>query len=179
MPSSVISYTISAAKKLREIKPGDTYLVGYSLGGGLALMTAASDHEVKAVVAISPFVGLKEFVDWAKPNAKPNTTFYDDLQTIEKEYGNNTNSQTYEERSPNVSNIQAPVLLLQGTSDTKVPWQTVQTFAQQMKTAHKVVRLVLYKGGQHSLQTVPYEEESTQEMDNWFNKFGLNTQYPN
>lgn len=171
-----VTNAITAAKSLGEVKTNDTYVIGYSLGGGLALMTATQDHEVKAVVAVSPFVGLTDFAQWATRYAKPGSTFYEQLQVIEKSYGTNINSPAYQDRSPNIKDIQAPVLMLQGTADHHVAWQTVQTFAKQMKEAHKTVKLVLYPGGHHGLHTVPYQSESTQAMDSWFEKYGLNLQ---
>lgn len=56
-----------------------------------------------------------------------------------------------------MQSIQTPVLLLQGTADKNVAWQTAQIFASQMKKANKTVKLVLYPGRQHGLQTSPYQ----------------------
>lgn len=165
---------ISAAESLGEVSQNDTYLLGYSLGGGLALMTAAADHDVKAVVSVSPFVGLNDFVSWAKTNAKHDSIFYGQLRAIEESYGSNVRSVTYNERSPDITKIDAPVLLLQGTADQHVPWQTVRTFTDQMKSAHKVVKLVIYPNGHHGLHNVN-GSASTQEIANWFAQYGLNT----
>lgn len=169
-----VTNAITAAKSLGEIKTNDTYVIGYSLGGGLALMTAAQDHEVKAVVAVSPFVGLNDFVSWANQHAKPGSVSLEQLQLINGSYGDKVDSTEFNERSPDVKKISAPVLLLQGTADHHVAWQTVQTFANQMKAAHKSVKLVLYPGGHHGLHTGAYQSESTQAMKSWFAKYGLN-----
>lgn len=171
-----ISNAIAIAKSLGEVKPNDMYVVGYSLGGGLALMTAAKDHDVRAVVSVSPFVGLIDFVTWARANAKMNTIFNDQMTLIQGSYGMNINSAAYKERSPNIQSIKAPVLLLQGTADKRVAWQTVQTFANQMKAAHKTVKFILYHGGHHGLHTIPYQSESTKQMNDWFKKYGLSVQ---
>jgi len=165
---------ISAVKSMGEVKANDTYLLGNSLGGGLALMTAAADHDVKAVVCVSPFVGLNDFVPWAKANAKSDSIFYTQLLEVEASYGDAVRSSTYNDRSPDIQGIDSPVLLLQGTADQHVAWQTVQTFADQMKAAHKTVKFVLYNGGRHGLHTVPYELESSNEINSWFEKYGLN-----
>lgn len=61
-----VKNAIAAITSMGKVKSDDTYLEGYSLGGGLALMTAAQDRNLKAVVAVSPFVGLSDFMKWAK-----------------------------------------------------------------------------------------------------------------
>ena len=48
---------IIAAKSLHHVKPKDTYLWGISMGGGAALMLASEQKGIRAVVAVSPFVG--------------------------------------------------------------------------------------------------------------------------
>lgn len=171
-----VKNAIKAANSMSEVKANDTYLEGYSLGGGLALITASQNHDVRAVVAVSPFVGLADFVKWAQSNSKPNSVSNYQMTLIEASYGENINSSAYEERSPDVQSIKAPVLLLQGTADKHVAWQTVQIFANQMKKAKKTVKLVLYPGGQHGLHTIPYQSESNQQMTSWFQKYGLNTE---
>lgn len=169
-----VKNAIKTVTSMGEVKSNDTYVIGYSLGGGLALMTAAQDQNVKAVVGVSPFVGLIDFMKWAKGNAKPGTILYSQMHRIKNSYGNNVNSSTYKERSPNINDIQAPILLLQGTADKHVAWQTVKTFANQMKSAHKKVKLVLYKNGQHGLHSQPFQSESSQQIHNWFYLYGLN-----
>jgi len=170
-----VKNAILACQSLHEVAPHDTYILGYSLGGALALMTAASNSNVRAVVAVSPFVGLNDFIPWAKLNAKPNTNFYNQLNWIQSAYGTAVNSEAYTQRSPDIHTIHAPVLLLQGTADTHVPWQTVKLFYQQMKEAHKNVKLVLYPGGHHGLQG-NNNFASNLQIEEWFAKFGLSLQ---
>lgn len=163
---------IAAAESLHEVKPQDTYLLGGSLGGGIALMTAEYDHDVRAVVAVSPFVGLNDFVSWANQHAKPGSMSLTQLQFINGSYGDKVDSSEFNERSPDVKKINAPVLLLQGTADHHVPWQTVRMFAQQMNNAKKTVKLVLYPGGHHGLLNT-YKTPSTLQIQDWFSKYGL------
>lgn len=170
---SDIENAITVAKSLHEVANNDTYVLGYSLGGGLALMTADVDSEVRAVVAVSPLVGLNDFVTWAKQNVKPGSHWYGALQAVEASYGNQPGSTAYNEMSPDINKINAPVLLLQGTADDEIPWQTVQMFYRQMKQAKKNVKLVLYPSGQHGLH-VTYALQSNQEIRSWFKTYGLN-----
>lgn len=166
---------IQAAKRFGEVRPHDTYLWGYSMGGGVALMTAELDHNVKAVVAVSPFVGLTDVVSWAMAHPPLAVQGYVLHQAfaIRSAYGDNSHSAAYRERSPNPAQIAAPVLLLQGTSDPNVAWQTVALFYHQMKAAHRPVQLILYPGGHHGLLGHRYGKKSMVQIARWFAKYGL------
>ncbi len=163
------------AMEFGEVKVHDTYLWGYSLGGGLALMTAGWDHQVRAVVAVSPFVGLTDTVAFWRlhpklggPSGNPN-----EAQNFIRVFGSDAQGQAYRLRSPDPKAIQAPILLLQGTADQRVLWQTVQMFAGQMKKDHKPVTLILYPGGHHGLHH-KYARASAAAIAHWFQRYGLN-----
>ncbi|NMP24633.1 alpha/beta hydrolase family protein [Sulfobacillus harzensis] len=165
---------IRIAKQFGEVKVNDTYLLGYSLGGDLALMTAGWDHQVRAVVAVSPLVGLSDVVQWSQAHQGLGPTAYPgEFLGVVDRYGPNIHSLAYRERSPNPAAIRAPVLLLQGTGDKEVVWQTVRLFADQMTHADRTVKLILYRGGQHGLHG-GYEAASARAMDQWFKRYGLN-----
>ncbi|MCA1293654.1 prolyl oligopeptidase family serine peptidase [Paenibacillus sp. alder61] len=71
-----------------------------------------------------------------------------------------------------VPDIQAPVLLLQGTADESLIWQTVQDFADEMEEAGKTVKLVLYPDGRHGLAD-KYQDQRNQEVMQWLHKYGV------
>lgn len=157
------------------------YVIGYSLGGGIALKVASQRSDVKAVVAVSPFMGNDEVIKWLDAHPKLNTPLAQQERTVipywESIWGNyKTNPAGYEGVSiiDHISTIHAPVLLLQGTGDQNVIWQLTQDVANQMKQQQKKVKLVLYPGGQHGLHG-QYAQQSTQEIISWFRKYGLPT----
>jgi alpha-beta hydrolase superfamily lysophospholipase len=129
------------------------------------------DHHVKAVVAVSPFVGLTDVASWAgaHPTLALQGDVFGQLARISAAYGQAIHSAAYRERSPDASRITAPVLLLQGTADHHVAWQTVLLFAHQMEAAHRTVKLVLYPGGHHGR----YSAKSNAQIDRWFARYGL------
>jgi dipeptidyl aminopeptidase/acylaminoacyl peptidase len=165
---------IAIAGEFGHIKAHDTYLLGYSLGGAVALMTAGWDHQVRAVAAVSPSVGLADQVAFMETHPKIDgpSLYPDKFQLIAAAYGYNTQSRAYRERSPDPQKIETPVLLLQGTADPYVVWQTVRMFAEQMKKAHRTVKLILYPGGNHTLYG-RYAAASTQALEHWFKHYGL------
>ncbi len=66
---------IHAVDSTGQVRPHDLYLTGSSIGGGLALTAAAELSHVRAVVAISPRVGLHMVELWETPHAPTHTIF--------------------------------------------------------------------------------------------------------
>jgi dipeptidyl aminopeptidase/acylaminoacyl peptidase len=168
---------IKAAKSWGNVMPDSIYLTGTSMGGGVALRTASERKDVKAVVAVSPFVGWDTIIFWMDNHPKENSDY---ILTKERDLANFWKSYfkdhpgTDRENSllDRVTDIQAPVLFLQGTGDDRVVWQTVQEFSEQMKEKNKNVKLILYPGGAHGLKD-QYQKESNKEIASWLTKYGL------
>lgn len=139
-------------------------------------MVAGHLSGVQAVVALSPYVGLRDVLPWLTQHARVHSWWRVVMLRLESIYGANPSVPTMNAESPNIAAIRAPVLLLQGTADRHVAWQTVQAFAQQLQAAGKTVRLVLFSGGHHGLvgtNQIP----STSDIESWFARYGL-TFYP-
>lgn len=168
---------IKAAISTGRVKPNSIYLIGSSMGGGVALRLASERQDIKAVVAISPFVGwdatlrwLDEHPDVTSPEIveeQRELSYYVRFRYIN---GNEESKGDYAilDRIPD---IEAPVLLLQGTGDTSLIWQTVQLFADEMEKAGKTVKLVVYPGGMHDL-TDQYIDQRNQELNQWLQQYG-------
>ncbi|OBZ07555.1 hypothetical protein A8L34_25825 [Bacillus sp. FJAT-27264] len=71
-----------------------------------------------------------------------------------------------------IPDIKAPVLLLQGTADERLIWQTVQDFAGDLEKAGKTVKLVLYPDGRHGLAD-KYQDQRNQEVTQWLHTYGM------
>lgn len=163
---------ISSAQALGEVNASRLYLLGVSVGGGVALILAGDLPQTRAVVAVSPWVGLVDNMTWLSEHPSGNLVR---MAQFTDQYGPNNigpPSLSYQQRSPQVSHIHAPVLMLQGTADHHVVWQTVQMFANQLKAAHKTYRLILDPGGHHGLRH-HYLNETTAEVEQWFHTYGL------
>lgn len=164
---------ITAAETFSDVQSHDVYVGGTSMGGEVALMLAERP-DVKAVVAVSPFVGWSITGAWAMKNANQSALAVDLWQQAIDTYGPvNANAPIYKRESPDIAKIKAPVLILQGTADKNVPWQTVQIFVNDMKRAKKKVEFQLYPGGDHGLNS-KYQKEKFSEVNTWFTEYGLN-----
>lgn len=163
---------VIAVESRSNVEARSVYLLGVSLGGGVVLKLASMMQNVRAVVAISPFVGWNVVGAWSTKNANTNLIAEQQSAIGFEAYGAyKPGAKLYDENSPEVSKIDAPVLLLQGTGDDKVAWQTVQIFYEDMRKAKKTVRLIMYPGGQHGLND-KYLNQSNQAIKEWFNKYG-------
>lgn len=176
-----VENAITSVMASGQVEPNDIYLIGYSLGGGIVLKVASERNDVKAVVSVSPFMGNDEIIKWLNDHPHENTPLMKQRRSVipywESIWGNyQTNSSGYKGVSiiDHISAIHSPVLILQGTGDQNVIWQTVSDVANQMKLEHKLVKFVLYPEGQHGLHD-KYGQQSTQEIADWFDKYGLPT----
>lgn len=166
---------IQAAYSLPTVDDAATYLLGTSMGGGVVMRVAANPQYAKnihAVVALSPFVGWNTMMQWAEKNKQTSHVADTWVQYGVDLYGSFDPSKlAYKENSIDVAKIGAPVLLLQGTADQRVPWQSVQFLYQQMKANDITAKFDLYPGGHHGLHTGKYQTESDQAIGNWLAQF--------
>jgi dipeptidyl aminopeptidase/acylaminoacyl peptidase len=168
---------IHAVESTGRIDSHALYLSGRSIGGGVALKVASELAHVRAVVAISPYVGLGIVEPWQETNAGSGTIFAYQLGQEIASYGRHPSRQTLARQSIDIAGITAPVLLLQGTGDQHVAWQTVQTFDQEMQAAGKTVKLILYPGGHHGLKGPQYALISHDAEFTWLLGHGLPRAY--
>jgi|GEM_PF-1974076 len=162
----------------------DVYLVGYGVGGGVALALAGELRGVRAVVAVGPFVGYDLEWHWDAWDGKTGRDpAYGKVRAIAQEeeicitFEGEPDQvpRAYAAQSPDahLAPITAPVLLLQGTADTAVPWQATREVANRLARAGKRVRFVLYPGGGSSLATAPFEARATAQILAWLDRAGL------
>ncbi|MBA2939726.1 alpha/beta fold hydrolase [Paenibacillus sp. CGMCC 1.16610] len=168
---------IKAAMSWGNVLPDSIFLTGASMGGGVALRTASERKDIKAVVAVSPFVGWDTIIQWMDNNT--DGVWPDNVQKERKlanEYkdifSKNPGKEKENSLLDRIPDIQAPVLLLQGTADESVVWQTVQEFANRMKERNKTIKLILYPNGGHGLKD-QYQSETSKEIDSWLTEYGL------
>ncbi len=164
---------IRAVASLPAVNSDRVYLLGTSIGGGVALKVASLLPTVRAVVVVSPWVGLRDELPWLQRHAQPYTIFGHELLGVTHTYGFSPNQAALAAQSPDLQAIKAPVLLLQGTADTHVPYQVVEQFYGQMKAAGKTVKLILYPGGHHGLHG-SHQQAALAAMRHWFTQYGLN-----
>lgn len=114
-------------------------LVGFSQGGQVALLTAARDARLRAVVAYFPVTDVER---WKVTTANADIPGY---VTAVCEPGGVTS------RSPRAqaSRIGAPVLLVHGDADTRVPTEQSRLLADALVAAGRRVQLELIAGAQH------------------------------
>lgn len=114
-------------------------LVGFSQGGQVALLAAARDPRVRAVVAVFP---VTDVARWKTTTANPDIPGY---VTAVCEPGGAA------PRSPltRAADIAAPVLLVHGDADIRVPTEQSVLMRDALAAAGRRVQLFLVPGAQH------------------------------
>jgi dipeptidyl aminopeptidase/acylaminoacyl peptidase len=114
-------------------------IVGFSQGGQVALLAAANDARLAAVVAYYP---VTDVARWKTTTANADIPGY--VTTVCEPGGAAA-------RSPllRASAIAAPVLLVHGDADARVPTEQSQLMRDALAAAGRRVELVLVPGAQH------------------------------
>jgi len=114
-------------------------LVGFSQGGQVALLTAARDPRVRAVVAVFP---VTDVARWKTTTANADIPGY--VTAVCEPAGTGP-------RSPvtRAADIAAPVLLVHGDADTRVPTEQSVRMRDALAAAGRRVQLLLVPGAQH------------------------------
>ncbi|MGD9902559.1 MAG: alpha/beta hydrolase family protein [Vicinamibacterales bacterium] len=114
-------------------------LVGFSQGGQVALLAAARDTRIRAVTAVYP---VTDVARWKTTTTNPDIPGY--VTAVCEPAGTAP-------RSPvtRASGIAAPVLLVHGDADTRVPTEQSVLMRDALAAAGRPVALLLVPGAQH------------------------------
>ncbi len=150
--ASVIEHLTDQSYVLRD----HIGLLGFSQGGQVALLTAALNPKVKAVVAYYPVTNINE---WQKTTKAESVKLY---------ISGNCHRGTTSARSPThfASKINAEVLLIHGDADRRVPLDQSQLMKEALEKHGKSVELKIISGGTHG-----FSDEHAQIAWEWATAF--------
>jgi dipeptidyl aminopeptidase/acylaminoacyl peptidase len=128
------------------IKPGKVALFGYSRGAIVAAMVATQDSALATVVLGA---GAYDFFAW-------HPTIPGIARNIAEEAG--TSPEAYLARSAlyHAQTIKAPVLLLHGGADERIPVQQTEAFAEQLRSVGVTYRVKIFPAAPHG---IPIDEQ--------------------
>ncbi len=137
-PDDVVT-SVAWLRALPGVDPHRVALVGFSQGGQVALLAAARDAAVRAVVAYFP---VTDVARWKSTTTNADIPGY--ITAVCEPGGLSA-------RSPllHAAKVAAPVLLLHGERDTRVPTEQSQLMAAALGSAGRRAELVLVPGAQH------------------------------
>lgn len=162
---------IKAVMSKFSVEKNHVYLAGVSMGGGVVLQLATERSDIRSVIAISPFVGWNIVGAWAVQNKNKSDMAWNEYGAMLTYGTDNPNSPLLKPESVDVQKLKVPVLLLQGTGDQSVPWQTVQTLYNDIKPYDSQIKLILFPDGQHGLHD-KYQTQVNEDINSWYAIYG-------
>ena len=154
--------------KQRVADPKRVGIYGGSYGGYLTLM-ALSRYPDRWAAGVS-VVGV---VSW---KTMYDTTRGDLREYLVREFGDPTrDAERYRDRSPltHVSKIEAPLLVLQGENDPRVPPSEAEQIVSALRSAGKMHEYHVYKGEGHGFRTRANMIDSVRRAGEWFDRYLL------
>ncbi len=125
-------------------------IMGYSLGAASAIMSAARNPEVKAVVAVAPFASARDLWFSSGPLIIPRPLLYLTLWLTEKRKGIKLSAASPKDFISRIA--PRPVLLIQGTRDAYIPPEQTRKL---MEAAGAGTTLLLIEGADHRSVFLP------------------------
>jgi len=154
--------------KQRIADPNRVGSYGGSYGGYLTLMALAKYPDRWAAgVSVVGVVSWKTMYD---------TTRGDLREYLVREFGDPTkDAERYRDRSPltHVSKIEAPLLVLQGENDPRVPLSEAEQVVAALRSAGKMHEYYVYKGEGHGFRSRENMIDSVRRAGEWFDRYLL------
>jgi dipeptidyl aminopeptidase/acylaminoacyl peptidase len=134
-------------RKQAFVKPNKVALYGYSRGAIVASMVATKDQTLAAVVLGA---GAYDFFTWY-----PTPMRGIDVN-IRQEAG--TSAEAFRARSAiyDVDKIKAPILLLHGTQDERIPVRQAEAFFEKLQATGVAVKMKIFPKARHN---IPIDEQ--------------------
>ncbi|HUG05052.1 MAG TPA: alpha/beta fold hydrolase [Candidatus Limnocylindria bacterium] len=155
-----------AKQRIADAKRVGIY--GGSYGGYMTLMSLAM-YPDRWAAGVS-VVGV---VSW---NTMYDTTRSDLREMLVREFGDpKRDAERYRDRSPitHVSKIEAPLMILQGENDPRVPLAEAEQVVAALRSAGKMHEYYVYKGEGHGFRTRENMIDSVRRAGEWFGRYLL------
>lgn len=150
-------------EKTKDFKIG---VWGYSLGGAVAILTAARNDEIKAIVTDSAFANFPEMVTNYYKNFGP---FKYVFSALSKFMGKYILRKDFTQNSPEykIDKIKCPILIIHSEEDEFVPVEHAKRLYRKAKGKKE---LWITKGSHTGLERA-YTEEYQTKIKNFFKKY--------
>ena len=157
---------IPLLSKMTQADTSRIGMFGWSRGGMMTYLALSKTSKIKAAVVGS---GQTDLVKVLETRPEQESSVYEKLIPDYKQ----NKIQELQNRSAvcfaEKINKTTPILILQGTADWRVPTPLVLNLVNQFYQLKQPFRLILYEGGQHSLEE--YRNDYMPQIINWFDTY--------
>ncbi len=156
-----------------HLAPHETYLLGISMGGALAMMVAEQDKQVQAVSLLSPYPGDIAMMEWLQSQSALDTTDEQFLNDFNFYYGGyhgaRLSSPKYRENSFSYQSVgHLPILIMAGNSDPVLPPSLMEMMYQHLHQYDPNVTLKFFPGGH-----APWSQAIAGAWEAWLYSYGI------
>jgi dipeptidyl aminopeptidase/acylaminoacyl peptidase len=139
---AAVMKVIDFLRQMPVVQPQHVALYGYSRGAIVASMVATQDSQLAAVVLGA---GAYDFSRWY-PTPVPGIN-----ANIEREAG--TSAEAFRARSAivHVERMKAPILILHGAQDERVPVRQAEAFAETLQAKGMAVTVKIFPHAKHGI----------------------------
>ena len=141
LTQQAVQTAIDYLRRQAFVRPDKVALFGYSRGAIAAAMVATQDPRLAAVVLGA---GAYDFFNW-------HPTLIGIAQNISAETGLSSDAFMARSALYHAQKIRAPILLLHGAADERIPVQQVEAFAEKLKAVGVVYRIKIFPMTPHAI----------------------------
>lgn len=163
-----LSVVLKVVEKRHDIDCSQIGLLGWSMGGEVAILAAAKDKRINCVVTWAAPADLKDLWSEAQFTALRKKKIISDewsgLPVFWSAVKENLKYVSYK----SIQKLRIPVLIINGTEDELVPLTQAEKL---FKNAEKPKKLVLIKDADHGFYQEKHKKELFTETLSWFKKW--------
>lgn len=146
-----------------EADSDNVFMAGESRGGVMTLLAAHAHLPIRAAVVWGAITDMGEYLSHVDPGGKIAHAVWTDFDQNKEEILKTRSALDW------VSDLQTPLLIMQGNADQTVDPLQALRFATELQKNNKTYQLIVFAGDNHTLRN--HQLERDRQAIDWFRKY--------
>lgn len=155
-----VLHLILLAKSLSFTDPTKIVMLGYSRGGMMTYLAIKHNADIKAAAVVGGITDLTQLYHERDGGMK---RVIDKLVGVDQQEWDRRSACSWPEK------LRTPLLILHGENDKRVNASQAEKLAEQLHEAGMTYELVIFPGGDHTLNT--HRSERNRRIFDWFERY--------